>query len=139
MVPPRSRGSYQPRYSARQLDWVLRNHTARENVAPVGREAEGVDLDACGSARAAREVYEAIRGMVDPPFRDVCRFDELRAGVVRILVVCPERRYDIPTLWQARLQRALAQMFGAGKVKRVEFRVVDGLDADHPQRAGVAF
>ena len=127
------------RFSANQLAWVQRNRPPEEPVPALGGLISEGEVESSGVNRYAREVFEAINALVDEPFRDCCGFDEVRGGVVRILVNKPEALYNIRSLWQARLQRELPRICRRGTIKRIEFQRVEGDDADHPDRTGVRF
>ncbi|MCB9850459.1 MAG: hypothetical protein H6817_07105 [Phycisphaerales bacterium] len=118
---------------------MQRNKQEAWQAPTVGGEINEKEVHNCSESRFAREVFDAINTLVDEPFRECCGFDEVRGGVVRIVVNRPEVLYNIRSLWQARLQRELPRLCRRGTIKRIVFKRVEGDDADRPERMGVRF
>ncbi len=120
------------RVSPQQLHWCHANRQTRSRTKPLGEAVAKLAQSVSRAPSGDLAIFEAIRQMVDDPFRRMCRFGGVRSGEVIILVDPAHARYHstLRTRWHLPLWEHLKRTCRGSTIRRIQFK---------PGTDGVAF
>ena len=124
------------RISEAQLEQVHANRQPISRTRSIGQVGRQIDVEESGRNRTARQVFDAVNGIVDATFCEYCAFDELRGDELIIMVDCPEFLYYARTKWHSRLLKHLERSRVGRRVRKITFRRVE---REQGNRTGMRF
>lgn len=101
-----------------RLEWVSKNRRRESDVKRIGAQIAGLVASLERQALPVEEAVARVAEVVDDEFRELCRIEGIKNGVLRVGVAEVSATSNLSRKWSGRLREALPAKL---KIRRVSF------------------